>query len=74
MESHTDSQTSDVGRLYALVSLAQGIGALIAGPGMAWAFRAGLKLGKTWLGLPFGIAAIILFLISPIVFMLRVAR
>lgn len=50
----------------------EGIGNLVAGPGMSWAFRIGLSLGKGWLGLPFGFAAILFAVISGIVFSIRI--
>lgn len=72
VEARQRGETSDIGRLYALISLMEGIGDLLAGPGMAWAFRIGLSLGERWLGLPFAFAAILFALISPIVFLIRV--
>ncbi|TVY88574.1 Efflux pump, partial [Lachnellula willkommii] len=36
VESHHASKTSDIGRLYALIGVMEGIGNLVAGPGMAW--------------------------------------
>jgi membrane protein YqaA with SNARE-associated domain len=55
VESHHESKTSDIARLYALISVLEGIGSLLAGPGMAWAFQ----LGERWLGLPYGLAAML---------------
>lgn len=60
-----------MGRLYALISLMEGVGNLIAGPGMAWAFRLGINLGETWIGLPFGFAAVLFTLVLPVVFVVR---
>lgn len=67
VESHHESRSSDIGRLYALISVLEGIGNLIAGPGMAQLFRYGINLGTSWLGLPFGLAAFLFGLISPVV-------
>lgn len=72
VETQSESRTSDVGRLYALISLTNGVGNLIAGPGMAWAFRLGIRLGQAWLGLPYAIATVLFILVAPIVFMVRV--
>jgi hypothetical protein len=72
VESHHASKTSDIARLYALISVMEGIGSLVAGPGMAWAFRLGMSLGQRWLGLPFGFATVLFALISVIVFSTRV--
>jgi len=72
VESHHANKTSDIGRLYALISVMEGIGSLLAGPGMAWAFRIGMSLGQGWLGLPFGFAAILFALISVVVFSIKV--
>ncbi|KAI0124981.1 major facilitator superfamily domain-containing protein [Xylariales sp. AK1849] len=72
VESHDASSTSDIGRLYALISVLEGIGSLVAAPGMAWAFRFGMSLGQEWLGLPFGFAAILFALVSIIVFSIKV--
>lgn len=69
--SHAD-QTSDIGRLYALISVMEGVGSLVAGPGMAWIFRLGISWGHRWLGLPFGLAAVLFALVSGLVFSIRV--
>lgn len=45
------------GVLFSLMSIIQGTGILISGPIMAASFRAGLRLGKVWLGLPLLIAS-----------------
>ena len=50
----------------------EGIGSLVAGPGMAWAFNLGMSWGKPWLGLPFGFAAFLFALVSVIMFSIRV--
>ena len=34
VESHHESKTSDVARLYAIISVLEGIGSLLAGPGI----------------------------------------
>ena len=57
VESHHASKTSDIGRLYALISVIEGVGSLIAGPGMAWIFTFGMDFGGIWVGLPFAVAA-----------------
>lgn len=71
VESHHANKTSDIGRLYALISVMEGIGSLVAGPGMAWAFRLGMGWGHTWLGLPFGFAAFLFALVAILVFSVR---
>jgi len=63
--------TNDIGRLYALISVMEGIGSLVAGPGMAWAFRLGMGWGKSWLGLPFGLASFLFALVSVVVFRIK---
>jgi hypothetical protein len=72
VESRHPNATSDIGRLYALISVAEGIGSLVAGPGMALAFRVGMSWGQVWLGLPFGFAALLFALVSIIVFSVKV--
>jgi hypothetical protein len=72
VESHHASNTSDIGRLYALISVMEGLGSLVAGPGMAWAFRLGMRLGDWWLGLPFGLAALLFLAVSIVVFSIRI--
>ncbi|KAI1846331.1 hypothetical protein JX266_007536 [Neoarthrinium moseri] len=72
VESHHESRTSDIGRLYALISVMEGVGTLLAGPGMAWAFRWGMSLGPAWLGIPFGFSSILFALIAVIVFRVKV--
>ncbi|KAK5305742.1 hypothetical protein LTR99_003286 [Exophiala xenobiotica] len=72
VEFHNVETTSDIGRLYALISLMEGIGALVAALGMSWALRFGLRLGQVWLGLPFGFAAILFALVAIITFSIKV--
>ncbi|ETS80881.1 hypothetical protein PFICI_08410 [Pestalotiopsis fici W106-1] len=73
VEQHdVDGSSSDVGRLYALISAMEGIGSLVAAPGMAWAFRYGMSLGEEWLGLPFGLATALFALVLIIVFSVRI--
>ncbi|KAL5623553.1 hypothetical protein FOBRF1_002803 [Fusarium oxysporum] len=72
VESRHPNATSDIGRLYALISVAEGIGSLVAGPGMALAFRVGMSWGQVWLGLPFGFAAVLFALVSTIVFSVKI--
>lgn len=68
-QQNADGSSSDVGRLYALISAMEGIGSLVAAPGMAWAFRYGMSLGgDEWLGLPFGVATALFALVLIIVF------
>lgn len=71
VEAKDDGAASDIGRLYALISAMEGIGMLVAAPGMAWAFRYGISLGQEWTGLPFGFAAMLFALVSIIVFSIR---
>ncbi|KAI1148904.1 major facilitator superfamily domain-containing protein [Nemania diffusa] len=71
VDSHHESQTSDIARLYALISIMEGIGSLVAGPGMAWAFRWGISLGTVWLGLPYGFATLLFALALVTVFSIR---
>ncbi|TXC00656.1 hypothetical protein FocTR4_00008177 [Fusarium oxysporum f. sp. cubense] len=72
VESRHPNATSDIGRLYALISVAEGIGSLVAGPGMALAFHVGMSWGQVWLGLPFGFAAVLFALVSTIVFSVKI--
>ncbi len=50
------AQTS---RMYVLTSMVENVGAMIAGPTMAWAFQAGMQLGGGWVGLPFFYLAVL---------------
>ncbi|KAI1813575.1 major facilitator superfamily domain-containing protein [Poronia punctata] len=72
VDSHHDSQTSDIARLYALISVAEGMGSLIAGPGMAWSFRWGMDLGGSWIGLPYLFATMLFATALVTVFSVRV--
>ncbi|RAO65443.1 uncharacterized protein BHQ10_001455 [Talaromyces amestolkiae] len=54
---------NQVGVLYTSLAVVQSVGILIAGPLLANTFRWGMKLGDTWLGLPF-LAASGMFLLS----------
>ncbi|KAI3325428.1 MFS general substrate transporter [Xylariaceae sp. AK1471] len=40
-------------QLFTVVTIAEGVGSLPAGPFLAWAFSSGLRLGGLWYGLPF---------------------
>ena len=68
VESHHASKTIDIGRLYAIISVMEGVGSLVAGPGMAWIFTLGLSLGKTWVGLPYAVAAGLFAVVLQVVF------
>ncbi|TVY40943.1 Efflux pump [Lachnellula subtilissima] len=59
VESHAEGGPRDIARIYAVIGVMEGIGSLVAGPGMASAFRLGISLGESWLGLPFLVAAIL---------------
>ncbi|OAP62555.1 hypothetical protein AYL99_01782 [Fonsecaea erecta] len=72
VESQCIETTSDIGRLYALISVMEGVGALVAALGMSWALRFGLHLGQAWLGLPFGFAAILFAVVAIITFSIKV--
>jgi hypothetical protein len=72
VDSHHESETSDIGRLYALISVMEGIGSLMAGPGMAWTFQLGMSWGFAWLGLPFGFATVLFTLVSIVIFNIKV--
>lgn len=74
VESHHTSNTSDIGRLYALISVMEGIGSLMAGPGMAWALRLGISLGPAWLGIPFAFAGTLFSLVSIAVFSIKIVN
>lgn len=52
-----------VGTLYSAAAVVQSVGALVAGPLLAYLFRLGLHLGGAWLGLPF-LQAAALFLLA----------
>ncbi|KAK0625822.1 major facilitator superfamily domain-containing protein [Immersiella caudata] len=46
--------------LYSLISIADVIGSLYAGPSLAWLFHTGMRLGGLWLGLPYvGLASLL---------------
>lgn len=68
VESRHASKTSDIGRLYAVISVIEGVGSLIAGPGMAWIFTLGMGFGGFWVGLPFAVAAGLFAVVSQVVF------
>jgi hypothetical protein len=70
-ESHHASKTSDIGRLYAVIAVMESIGSLLAGPGMAFAFRAGMKIGRAWLGLPFLVSAALFSSVAGVVFWVK---
>lgn len=53
---------SQIGTLNTTIALVQGIGSMIAGPLLASAFREGMTLGGTWMGLPYMMGAILFLL------------
>ncbi|KAF7590005.1 hypothetical protein BBP40_003449 [Aspergillus hancockii] len=55
---------SHVGVLNTTIAISQGIGSMMAGPLLAAAFRRGMALGGFWLGLPYMVAATLLFGVS----------
>jgi hypothetical protein len=54
---------NQVGVLYTSLAVVQSVGILIAGPLLANTFRWGMRLGDTWLGLPF-LAASVMYLLA----------
>ncbi|OKL60951.1 hypothetical protein UA08_03240 [Talaromyces atroroseus] len=54
---------NQVGVLYTSLAVVQSVGILMAGPLLANTFRWGMKLGNTWLGLPF-LAASVMYLLA----------
>ena len=72
VEGHSAKTASDIGRLYACISLVQGIGSLVTALGMAWALRLGIRLGERWLGLPFAFAAVLLAVVAVVVFSIKI--
>lgn len=61
----------DIGRLYAVIAIMDGIGSLVAGPLFSLMFRWGLKLGGSWLGLPFLLTTALFLLITAALFTVR---
>lgn len=61
----------DIGRLYAVIAIMDGIGSLVAGPLFSLMFRWGLKLGGDWLGLPFLLTTALFLLITAAIFAVR---
>ena len=53
---------SQIGTLNTTIALVQGIGSMIAGPLLANAFRKGMTLGGTWMGLPYMVGAMLFVL------------
>jgi MFS-type transporter involved in bile tolerance (Atg22 family) len=47
-----------IARLYTLLNIVDSIGAVLAGPLMAWAFIVGIRLKGNWLGLPYIVLAV----------------
>ncbi len=58
--------TSDIARLYAVISVTEWIGSLIAALVMSYSLSIGIRWGQEWPGLPFGIAAV-LFAITAVI-------
>ncbi|GAB0133073.1 hypothetical protein EsDP_00001489 [Epichloe bromicola] len=58
--------------LFSVVSLLENLGIMVAGPGMAYAFRLGLRWGGAWFGLPFIVAGVIMAFAAAIVLSVRV--
>lgn len=64
----SNKMASDIARLYSLISVAEGVGSLLAALSMSWTLRLGISMGPMWLGLPFGLAAILFAFVAIIAF------
>lgn len=51
-----------IGRLYAIISIVETIGTLVAGPTLAGFYNLGLRWQGSWIGLPFFLLSIVSFL------------
>ncbi|KAK0645422.1 major facilitator superfamily domain-containing protein [Cercophora newfieldiana] len=59
--------------LYSLISIADVVGSLYAGPALAWLFQTGMRLGGLWLGLPYVGLAVMLALAAVALVFVRVS-
>jgi MFS family permease len=62
----------NIGTLMSTIALAEGIGAMIAGPLLNELFQVGIGLGDAWLGLPFLASLVILAFMTVVTFRLNV--
>lgn len=63
---------SHVSQVYSLVGVAESIGTLIAEPGLAALYSAGLRLGASWQALPFMVVSILCVVSASLLFLIRV--
>ncbi|GIZ42872.1 hypothetical protein CKM354_000612200 [Cercospora kikuchii] len=68
VEANSNVGTSKIGGLYAIISVMEGVGKLIAALGMSFALRVGLRMGELWYGLPFAVAAALFAIAGGILF------
>lgn len=66
-----DARREQTSLLYLCISFMRCAGAIVAGPLLAAAFRAGLHLGGRWIGLPFIVAGCLQAIAAVIVFSAR---
>lgn len=57
--------------VFSIVGWMENVGYLLAGPGMAWAYKIGLELGGAWLGLPFYLSGVLTSAVAVILFSVR---
>ncbi|KAI1810316.1 MFS general substrate transporter [Poronia punctata] len=56
-------------QVFTIVSIVEGIGALPAGPFLAWTFSLGMRVGGVWVGLPFFVLAALGALVFGVLFL-----
>lgn len=67
-------EKDNIGMLYTMMSIAETIGALVAGPLLAVSFRTGMEWGTGWIGLPYISAGCLLVVATTIVFSTSLSR
>jgi hypothetical protein len=62
----------DVGRLFAVIAIAESLGVMVAGPFLAEFFEWGIELGEPWIGIPFIASAAVFAAIGVVTFMVSI--
>ena len=62
----------DIGMLFAVIAVMEGLGAMLAGPLLAGIFEWGIENGEPWIGLPFIASAFIFAIVTVVTFMINI--
>jgi MFS family permease len=64
----------ETGRLYAVVSILDMVGTLVAGPSLSKLFTWGLEKGDIWTGVPFWFAGVLFALVGVLLWSVKIGK